>query len=239
MPVDSESGLRHLAWVEGNRRKVDQMTNGRVAYVHLPNTAGAGFSSFNRYYFAQVGKDAAILDERFNTGGDIADYIIDYLRRPAMSALTTREGEDAVSPGAAIYGPKVMVVNEMAGSGGDAQPWYFRKAGIGPIVGTRTWGGLVGIWGYPELIDGGGVTAPRGALYGLNGEWEVEGRGIAPDYEVELDPAAMRQGHDPQLEKAVAVILDLLKKNPPPRYVKPPYPNHHATDDLRRETNQD
>jgi len=232
VPIDSEIGLRHLAWVEGNRRKVDELTGGRVAYVHLPNTAGGGFSSFNRYYFAQVGKDAAILDERFNEGGDLADYIIDSLRRPLMSLATTREGEDFASPGAAIYGPKVMIINEMAGSGGDAQPWYFRKAGIGPLVGKQTWGGLVGIWGYPDFIDGGGVTAPRGAIYGLNGDWEVEGHGIPPDYDVDLDPAAVRQGHDPQLEKAVAVVMDLLNKNPLPKYKKPPYPNHHQGDDL-------
>jgi len=232
VPVDSEIGLRHLAWVEGNRRKVDELTSGRVAYVQLPNTGGGGFSSFNRYYFAQVGKDAAILDERFNEGGDLADYIIDSLRRPLMSLATTREGEDFTSPGAAIYGPKVMIVNEMAGSGGDAQPWYFRKAGIGPLVGKQTWGGLVGIWDYPQFIDGGGVTAPRGAIYGLNGDWEVEGRGITPDYDVDLDPALVRQGHDPQLEKAVAVVLDLLAKNPLPKYKKPPYPNHHQNDGL-------
>ncbi len=129
VPIDSEIGLRRLAWVEGNRRKVDELTGGRVAYVHLPNTGGGGFSSFNRYYYAQVGKDAAILDERFNEGGDLADYIIDALRRPLMSLAMTREGDEFTSPGAAIYGPKVMIINEMAGSGGDAQPWYFRKAG--------------------------------------------------------------------------------------------------------------
>jgi tricorn protease len=236
VPVDSEVGLRRLAWIEGNRRKVYDLTNGRVAYVHLPNTAGAGFSSFNRYYFAQVGKEAAILDERFNEGGDIADYIIDSLRRPIMSLVTTREGEDFSSPGAAIYGPKVMIINEMAGSGGDAQPWYFRKAALGPLVGKRTWGGLVGIWNYPELIDGGTVTAPRGAIYGLNGDWEVENRGIAPDYEVDLDPAAVRQGHDPQLEKAVEVVMDLLAKNPLPKYKKPAYPNYHTKGDLSKTT---
>jgi tricorn protease len=232
VPIDSEIGLRRFAWVEGNRRKVDELTGGRVAYVHLPNTGGGGFSSFNRYYYAQVGKDAAILDERFNEGGDLADYIIDALRRPLMSLAMTREGDEFTSPGAAIYGPKVMIINEMAGSGGDAQPWYFRKAGIGPLIGKQTWGGLVGIWGYPDFIDGGGVTAPRGAIYGLNGDWEVEGHGIKPDYDVDLDPAAVRQGHDPQLEKAVEVVMDLLKKNPLPQYKRPPYPNHQVNTDL-------
>ncbi len=227
VPVDSEDGLRRLAWVEGNRRKVDELTGGKVAYVYMPNTGGGGFTSFNRYFFAQVGKQAVILDERFNEGGDLADYVIDYLRRPVMSLLTTREGAEVSSPSAAIYGPKVMIINQQAGSGGDAMPWYFRKAGLGPLVGKRTWGGLVGIYDYPELMDGGYVTAPRAALYGLNGEWEVENRGIPPDYEVELDPKAVRQGHDPQLEKAVAVVMQLLKEHPLPQYKRPEYPNYH------------
>ena len=153
--IENEDNLRHLAWIESNRRKVDQATGGRVAYVYVPNTAGAGYTSFNRYFFAQVGKDAVILDERFNRGGQLADYIVDYLRRPMMSKVVTREGHDWSSPSEAIYGPKVILVNEMAGSGGDALPWYFRKAGLGPLVGKKTWGGLVGIGGYPELIDGG------------------------------------------------------------------------------------
>jgi tricorn protease len=226
-PLGSEAGLRHLDWIESNRRKVDQLSGGRVAYVHLPDTANGGFTNFNRYFFAQVGKDAAILDERFNHGGDLADYIIDYLRRPLLSMITAREGADFSSPGGAIYGPKVMLINEFAGSGGDAMPWYFRRAGIGQLIGTRTWGGLVGIYDYPELIDGGGVTAPRVAIYGLKGDWEVENHGIAPDVEVEMDPALVRQGHDPQLEKAVEVIMEQLKKSPPPVYSKPAYPDYH------------
>ena len=164
VPVESEENLRRLAWIEGNRRKVDELTGGRVAYVHLPNTAGAGYSNFNRYYFAQVGKQAAIIDERFNEGGQLADYIVDQLHRPLMSKVATREGADWSSPSGSIYGPKVMIINEMAGSGGDALPWYFRKEKIGPLVGKRTWGGLIGIGGYPELIDGGRVTSPRWAL---------------------------------------------------------------------------
>jgi tricorn protease len=144
-----------------------------------------------------------------------------------MSLITAREGHDFSSPAGAIYGPKVMIVNEFAGSGGDAMPWYFRKAGIGPLIGTRTWGGLVGIYDYPQLVDGGRVTAPRVAIYGLQGDWEVENHGITPDVEVDMDPALVRQGHDPQLEKAVEVILDQLKKNPLPEYKKPEYPNYH------------
>jgi tricorn protease len=228
VPVASELGLRRLAWMEDNRRKVDQLSGGRVAYVYLPNTAGAGFTNFNRYYFSQTDKQAVVIDERFNSGGDIADYIIDNLRRPPMSRVTTREGEDYSYPVGSIYGPKVMLINEMAGSGGDALPWYFRKAGLGPLVGKKTWGGLVGIYDYPELLDGGRITAPRIAIYGLQGEWEVEGHGIAPDIEVEYDPRLVRQGHDPQLEKAVEVALELLAKNPPPQFKKPAYPNYHA-----------
>jgi tricorn protease len=227
VPVENEIGLRNLAWIEDNRRKVDELSAGRLAYVYLPNTAGAGYTNFNRYYFAQVGKEGAVIDERFNGGGFIADYIIDYLRRPIMSMMTTREGQDFSSPLGSIYGPKAMIINEMAGSGGDAMPWYFRKAGLGLLVGKKTWGGLVGIYDYPPLMDGGGVTAPRIALYGLNGEWEVENVGIAPDIEVELDPKLVREGHDPQLEKAVEVVLELLKKNPLPQHKKPAYPNYH------------
>jgi tricorn protease len=227
VPLDSESVLRSLAWIEGNRRKVDALSNGRIAYVYLPDTAGEGYTNFNRYYFAQTDKEGAVIDERFNGGGFLADYIIDFLRRPQMSRVTTREGEDISSPGGSIYGPKAMIINEYAGSGGDAMPWYFRKAGIGPLVGKRTWGGLVGIWNYPALVDGGQVTAPRGAIYGLKGEWEVENVGIAPDIEVELDPQAVREGHDPQLEKAVEVVLHALDKNPLAKPPKPAYPNYH------------
>jgi tricorn protease len=232
VPLETEENLRHLAWIENNRRHVDEATGGRVAYVYVPNTAGAGYTSFNRYFFAQVGKEAAIIDERFNEGGQLADYIVDYLKRPLMSKVTSREGHDWSSPSEAIYGPKVMIINEMSGSGGDALPWYFRKAGLGPLIGKRTWGGLVGIGGYPELIDGGRVTAPRAALYGLNGDWEVENHGVPPDIDVDLDPAAWRLGHDAQLDKAIEVVIQNLKEHPLPEIKRPAYPNYHQHDDL-------
>jgi tricorn protease len=227
IPVESESSLRYFAWIEANRRKVDQLSGGRLAYVHLPDTAHGGFTNFNRYYFAQVGKQGAVIDERYNHGGDIADYIIEYLSRKPMARITTREGQDLTDPMEAIYGPKVMIINQFAGSGGDAMPWYFRKAGIGPLVGMKTWGGLVGIGGYPPLMDGGMVMAPRWAFYGLSGQWEVENHGIAPDVEVDLDPKLVREGHDPQLERAVTVALELLKKTPPVTYKRPTYPDYH------------
>jgi tricorn protease len=232
VPVDSEERLRFLDWIESNRRAVDKATGGRIAYVYVPNTGGGGFTSFNRYFFSQVGKEAVIIDERFNEGGQLADYIVDYLKRPMMSKVVTREGHDWSSPSEAIYGPKVMIINEMSGSGGDALPWYFRKAGLGPLVGKKTWGGLVGIGGYPELLDGGRVTAPRAALYGLNGDWEVENHGVAPDIEIDLDPAAFRQGHDAQLDKAIEVVMQQLKEHPLPQYQLPAYPNYHEKDGL-------
>jgi tricorn protease len=228
VPVEDETGLRNLAWIEDNRRKVDQMTGGRVAYVYLPDTAQGGYTNFNRYFFAQVGKQAVIIDERFNGGGDIADYVIDYLRRPLLSYWTLREGEDLTTPIEAIFGPKVMIVNEMAGSGGDAMPWLFRRAGIGPLVGHRTWGGLVGHYtNANDLLDGGFTGSPDLAFYSPEGKWEIENRGVSPDYEVELDPEQWRQGHDAQLDKAIAVVADLLEKNPPPQRKRPAYPNYH------------
>jgi tricorn protease len=227
VPVDNEFALRNRAWEEDNRRKVDELSGGKLAYVHVPDTAVGGYTNFNRFYYAQVGKQGAVIDERYNHGGEIADYIIDQLKRPLRNCAISREGEKFCSPLAQIYGPKTMVINEMSGSGGDALPWMFKQDGVGPLVGTRTWGGLVGIYGYPRLMDGGGVTAPRVAIYGLHGEWEVENHGVAPDIAVENDPASVVAGHDPQLEKAVQVTLEALKKNPVVIPDHPPYPNYH------------
>jgi tricorn protease len=230
--IESEHGLRNLAWIEANRRKVDEMTHNEVAYVYLPNTAGGGFTNFNRYFFAQVGKKGVIIDERYNEGGDIADYVIDMLRRVPMSNYETREGLPVTDPAGAIFGPKAMIINQSAGSGGDAMPWYFRKAALGPLIGVRTWGGLVGIGGYPVLLDGGRITAPRTALYGLTGEFEVENHGIKPDIEVEYDPKSVAAGHDPQLDRAVQYVTEQLKEHPLPVYPKPAYPNYHEHDGL-------
>jgi tricorn protease len=230
--IPSEHNLRNIAWIEANRRKVAELSGGRAAYVYMPNTAGAGFTSFNRYFFSQVDKQAAVIDERYNEGGQLADYVIDTLRRVPMSRYETREGEDVTDPAGAIFGPKVMIINQSAGSGGDAMPWYFRKAGLGKLIGVRTWGGLVGIGGYPTLLDGGAVTAPRTALYGLTGQFEVENHGIQPDIEVEYDPKSVAAGHDPQLERAVQEVVDDLRDHPLPTYQKPPYPNYHKQDGL-------
>jgi tricorn protease len=227
VPIPDEHALHHLDWIEANRREVDKLSDGKLAYVYLPDTGGGGYTSFNRYFFAQIGKEGAILDERFNHGGQIADYIIDYLNRKPEALVFPRDGDSMIEPSMAIYGPKVMIINQFAGSGGDAMPWLFRKEGIGQLVGVRTWGGLVGIGGYPQLIDGGTVTAPRTAISGIAGHWEVEGHGIPPDVEVWQDPKLVREGQDPQLDQAVAVAMKELQEHPLPHYPKPPYPDHH------------
>jgi len=228
VPVESEMGLRNLAWIEGNRRKVDQLSKGKLAYIYLPDTASEGYTFFNRYFFSQAGKQGAVVDERFNGGGTNTDYILDYLRRTLMNYRTTRDGEDMTTPVSLIQGPKAMIINEYAGSGGDAMPWHFRQAKIGTLVGTRTWGGLVGFFGpFESLMDGGVVTTPSRGFWTPNNDWEVENHGIAPDVEVELDPRAVREGHDPQLERAVELLLSELEKNPIPTHKKPPYPNYH------------
>lgn len=234
VPVANETPLRNYAWIEDNRRKVDQMTAGRVGYVYLPDTAGGGYTNFNRYFFSQVGKEAVIIDERFNGGGSIADYVIDYLRRPLLGRFSMRQGEDITVPMEGIFGAKVMITNEMAGSGGDAMPWLFRKSGIGPLVGMRTWGGLVGHYTGPgDLIDGGNIGTPNLAFYNLEGSWEIENHGVSPDIEVEMNPKLVRQGHDPQLEKAVEVVLDRLKKNPVNYGTRPSYPDYHKKEASR------
>ncbi len=226
VPIVIEQALRNREWIDQNRRKVDELSGGKLAYVYLPNTAAAGFTFFNRYYYAQVGREGVVVDERFNGGGAIADYVIDQLRRPVTSYWTTREGHDFSSPFGSIYGPKAMIINNYAGSGGDAMPWIFRHEKLGSLVGTRTWGGLVGIYDYPELIDGGSVTAPRVAFYSPEGQWDVENHGVAPDYDVDFSPKAWREGHDVQLEKAVQVVLDQLKKEPLKTAKKPAYPDY-------------
>ncbi|HZS47915.1 MAG TPA: PDZ domain-containing protein [Blastocatellia bacterium] len=227
VPIGNEGGLRNRAWIEANRRKVDKMSSGKLAYVYLPDTAQGGYTYFNRYYFSQLDKQGAVVDERFNGGGSAADYIIDYLRKPLLSYWVNRDGEDNREPFGVMPGPKAMIINEYAGSGGDLMPWMFRHEGIGPLIGKRTWGGLVGIGGYPVLMDGGTITAPHFGFYSPEGKWEIENHGVDPDIEVEMDPKAWREGHDPQLETAVATVLEALKKNPPSKPARPPFPNYH------------
>ena len=231
VPIANEQSLRNRDWVEGNIRKVARATNGRVAYVYVPNTASMGHTYFKCYFFPQTDKEAIIVDERYNGGGQVADYYIDLPRRPFISYWATRYGADIVTPSAAILGPKVMIIDETAGSGGDLLPWMFRNLGIGKLVGKRTWGGLVGTLGFPVLMDGGFVTAPDLAIWNDDG-WVVENVGVPPDIEVEQLPAEVIAGRDPQLEKAIEVVLSELEKSSQPSSARPDYPVRVRRDEL-------
>ncbi|MFZ0816608.1 MAG: PDZ domain-containing protein [Candidatus Sulfotelmatobacter sp.] len=226
-PIPDDLSLRNLAWIEANRRKVQELSSGKLAYVYLPDTAMGGLTNFNRYYFAQLDKHGAVIDERFNSGGQAADYIIHAMQRTLMSWWAPRYGAIYRTPQASILGPKVMITNEFSGSGGDAMPWYFREAQLGPLVGKRTWGGLVGIGGIPVLMDGGHVTSPSFGFFNPQGQWDVENHGVQPDYEVDVEPKQVREGHDAQLEKAVSLALEELAKHPAPEPHKPEYPNYN------------
>ena len=214
VPVGSEASLRLRAWIEANRRRVDELSKGRVAYAYLPDTAARGYTGFNRDFFAHLDKEGVVIDERFNGGGSVADYVIDLLDRPLLSMWATREGREFPTPAGANFGPKAMIINEYAGSGGDALPLFFKRSGIGKLVGRRTWGGLVGIYDYPPLLDGGSVTAPRLGIYSPDSEWEVENVGVPPDLDVVQTPKRVIEGGDPQLEAAVQVVLDELAQKP-------------------------
>ncbi|MFI5180904.1 MAG: PDZ domain-containing protein [Thermoanaerobaculia bacterium] len=224
VPVADEASLRNRDWVEGNLRKVESATGGRVAYVYVPNTAGLGHTFFKRYFYPQASRDAIIVDERFNGGGSVADYYIEALLRQPIAWWAMRYGDDMKTPSASIQGPKVMLIDETAGSGGDLLPWMFRHFKVGTLVGQRTWGGLVGILGFPVLMDGAIVTAPNLAFWTPEEGFGIENVGVPPDVEVEQTPADVIAGHDPQLEKAIAIVLEDLKKNPPQKPKRPAMP---------------
>jgi tricorn protease len=234
VPIENDGRLRYFDWIEENRMKVDKLSDGKLAYVYLPNTGFGGFTSFNRYYFAQQDKKGVIIDERNNGGGSAADYMIDIMNRKLHGYFNSNAGDKRpfTSPISGIWGPKVMIIDESAGSGGDYLPYVFKKTGIGPLVGTRTWGGLVGTWDTPAFIDGGRMVAPRGGFYDTDGNWAVEGEGVAPDIEVIQEPKMVINGGDPQLERAVEIAMKLLETeevelqpepDPPIRWKRPEY----------------
>lgn len=226
VPVASEQALRTRAWVEANRRLVEKLSDGQIAYVYLPNTGQPGYTSFNRYYFSQQDKKGAIIDERFNGGGSAADYIIDVLQRDFDGYFNNVAGDryPFTSPAAGIWGPKVMIINEMAGSGGDLMPYMFRYRKIGLLVGKRTWGGLVHTADTPTFVDGGSMIAPRGGFFSRDGRWAVENEGVAPDVDVENWPKDVIAGRDPQLERAVQEAMRMSKERPVDRATKEPPP---------------
>jgi tricorn protease len=224
VPVASEQTLRTRAWVESNRRLVDKLSNGQLAYVYLPNTAQPGYTSFNRYYFSQQDKKGVVVDERFNGGGSAADYIIDVLGRDFDGYFNNVAGDryPFTSPAAGIWGPKVMIINEMAGSGGDLMPYMFKRRKIGLLVGKRTWGGLVHTADTPTFVDGGSMIAPRGGFFARDNKWAVENEGVAPDIDIENWPKDVIAGHDSQLERAVDEAMRQLREHPVDRAAKEP-----------------
>jgi tricorn protease len=227
-PIADELSLRYLAWVESNRQKVQQATNNRVGYIYVPDTGRNGQNELVRQFLPQRTMEGLIIDERFNSGGQIPDRFIELLNRPIYNYWARRDHRDWQTPFVAHIGPKVMIINGWAGSGGDAFPYYFRKAGLGPLIGTRTWGGLIGISGNPQPIDGGFISAPTFGFWNTQGAWEVEGYGVQPDYEIENVPHEMVAGRDPQLEKAIEIITQMLEKSAkggPQRPPKPAYPD--------------
>ena len=223
-PTDSEGALRLWNWIERNRQQVAEATDNRVGYIYLPNTAGAGYTFFNRMFFNQIDKDAVIIDERSNGGGQAANYIVEVLSRRHLSSWKDRDGMPYNTPAGALHGPKTMLIDQDAGSGGDYLPYTFRHLEIGKLIGTRTWGGLIGISANPPLVDGGRMTVPFFRFVDADGDWSVENEGVAPDIEVELDPVATNNGRDTQLERAIAHIKAELETYESPVPPIPPLP---------------
>ena len=224
IPIPSEFQLRNYDWVEGNRLRVSELSGGKLGYIYLPDTSDAGYNIFNRDFYAQLDKQGLIVDGRFNQGGRAADYIIDTLKRVPLQRAWLRDAEDVRIPSGIINGPKVLLTNEMAGSGGDSLPWMWQEAKVGPVVGMRTGGAGIGASTY-QLIDGGSFRVPDWGWYDARtGTWLMENRGVTPDYEVEIMPPEWRAGRDPQLEKALQLAMDALKKTKVPISKRPPYP---------------
>jgi tricorn protease len=223
--LDSEERLRNLAWINANRLKVDKATGGRIGYIYVPDTSLGGQKELYRQFMGQLAKEGLVVDERFNSGGQIPDRFIELLNRPITNYWAVRDGMDWQWPPASVPGPRVMLINGWSGSGGDCFPLYFKMAGLGPLIGRRTWGGLIGISGVPDLIDGGTVTVPTFGIYSTDGKWIVEGHGVDPDIEVTDDPAKMWDGGDPQLDRAIQEVTRLLKEKPPAVPKKPAYEN--------------
>ena len=222
--LSSEARLRNLAWVNENRLRVEKASDGKIGYIYVPDTGRGGQNELVRQFRGQDSKLGLIIDERFNSGGQIPDRFIEMLNRPVLNYWGVRDGADWKWPPVSHQGPKAMLINGWSGSGGDCFPYYFHKMGLGPLIGTRTWGGLIGITGAPTLVDGGAITVPTFGIYDPKSEWIIEGYGVDPDIVVVDDPAAMAKGADPQLDRGVEEILKALKNQPPMEIKKPKYP---------------
>ena len=227
----SESRLRNLEWIEHNRKYVEDATDGRVAYIYVPNTAVSGQTELVRQFNSQMLKDGMIIDERFNAGGQLPDRFIEKMNRRLVTRIFFRNGATTTYPPVNHYGPKVMLINGWAGSGGDAFPWFFKTLNVGPLIGERTWGGLIGPASGHQLIDGGFYTAPPGRLYGPDGVWFAEGWGVDPDIPVVDDPSELAKGRDPQLDAAIAEVMRMVRENPPTFPDPPAFEKRIATDE--------
>jgi tricorn protease len=223
-PIANEAGLRQWHWIEKNRQYVDKATGGKIAYVYLPDTGGDGYKHFNRMFFAQVDKEGVIVDDRRNSGGQAANYVTDVLSRTYLSGWKDRDGLTFETPGGAIYGPKAMLIDQDAGSGGDFLPYSFKRMKLGPLIGKRTWGGLIGISANPPLIDGGNLTVPFFRFFTPEKEWRVENEGVAPDIDVELDPLEVNRGRDTQLDAAIKSVMDRMQGDKNKTRLTPPVP---------------
>jgi len=223
-PIRSEGNLRYLDWIRSRRELVERLSGGRIGYIHLPNTAGAGNRELRKYFYPQARKEALIFDARYNGGGFIPDRMMELVGRTPLSTWARRGIEPSRTPGYAHAGPKVCLINGYSSSGGDAFPYYFRQLGLGKLIGTRTWGGLIGLSGNPGLLDGGSIAVPRFRFIDTEGNWAVENEGVAPDIEVLDRPDLVAAGRDPSLEKAVEVLLEELARNPLPQAGVPDAP---------------
>ena len=223
--LSSDSELRYRQWIEHSRKYVEEKSGGKVGYIYVPDTGTNGQDDLFRQFFGQISKEALIIDDRWNAGGQIPTRFIELLNRPVTNYWARRDGRDMTWPSDGHHGPKCMLINGLAGSGGDMFPALFRQAGLGKLVGTRTWGGLVGISGNPSLMDGSRVTVPTFAYYEKNGTWGIEGHGVDPDIEVVDDPARLARGDDPQLDTAIELMLEEIRKHPYVAPQRPPYPD--------------
>jgi len=222
IPMGNERSVRLWSWIEANRNYVDKASKGRIGYVYIPNTTDAGYTFFNRMFFSQLDKEGIIIDERSNGGGQVANYITDVLSRTYLAGYQDRDGGVYGSPVGALDGPKVMLIDQDAGSGGDFLPYAFRHEGIGKLIGTRTWGGLIGIAHNPNLVDGGVLTVPFIRIFDAAGRWLAENEGVSPDIEVKLMPADVNKGKDAQLDRGIKQVMDELKTYKPIRHKKSP-----------------
>jgi tricorn protease len=225
--LGDETELRFREWIEQRRKRVEEATGGRAGYIYVQSTGVDAQNELVRQFMAQWRKEGLIVDERFNSGGQIPDRFIELLNRPILAYWAVRDGQDWQWPPVAHRGPKVMLINGWSGSGGDAFPFYFREAGLGPLIGTRTWGGLIGISGAPGLVDGGGLTVPTFRMYDVRGKWFAEGHGVDPDIQVDEDPSQLAKGVDPQLERAIQEVLQRIKEQKPAA-PRPPYERRTA-----------